>query len=174
MKRSFLLLALLVLCVCEVPSTPQAAQSAEEEIRSVMAQARQASLEGNSNKIASLIADEYLQTDISGHVQDKSTWLTEYFDPIARLIKAGKFHWELYERRDLRIRTYGDSAVVIGALEAKGRGARWLPQTQTWAADPNATFSGTLRFTHVYIKRHGKWLLVALHNAVPVSTTSAK
>ena len=174
MKRSVFLLVLLIASVREATAAPQAAESAEGEIRSMMAQARQASLEGDSNKIASLMADEYVQTDISGHVQDKSTWLKQYFDPISELIKAGKFRWEVYERKDVQIRVYGDSAVVIGALDAKGSRARWMPQTQTWAADPSATFSGTLRFTHVYIRRNGKWLLVALHNAVPVSTAPTK
>lgn len=174
MKKPLLFLALLIVSVWDAPAAPQAAESAEGEIRSVMAQARRASLEGDSNKIASLMADEYLQTDISGHVQDKSTWLKRYFDPISELIKAGKFRWDIYERKDVQVRVYGDSAVVIGALEAKGSGARWMPQSQTWAADPNAAFSGTLRFTHVYIKRNGKWLLVALHNAVPISTVPPK
>jgi len=164
---------LLILSVWERPAALQAEVPAEGEIRSIMAQARQASLDGDSNKIASLIADEYLQTDISGHVQDKSTWLKQYFDPIAELIKAGKFRWEVYERKDVQIHTFGDSAVVIGALEAKGSGARWMPQSQTWTADPNVTFSGTLRFTHVYIRRNGK-LLVALHKAVPVSPPPSK
>lgn len=174
MKTSLLLLFVLILSVWELSAAPQAEASAEGEIRAIMEQARQASLDGDSKIIASLIADEYLQTDISGHVQDKSTWLKQYFDPIAELIKAGKFRWELYERKDVQIHTFGDSAVVIGALEAKGSGARWMPQSQTWTADPNATFSGTLRFTHIYIKRDGKWLLVALHNAVPVSLPPSK
>jgi ketosteroid isomerase-like protein len=174
MKTSLLLLFLLISPVWERPAVSQEEASAEAEIRSIMAQARQASVEGDSKKIASLIADEYLQTDISGHVQDKSTWLKQYFDPIAELIRAGKFRWELYERKDVQIHTFGNSAVVIGALEAKGTGARWMPQSQSWSADPNATFSGTLRFTHVYIKRDGKWLLVALHNAVPVSPLPSK
>jgi hypothetical protein len=141
--------------------------STEAELRAVMFERRQASLEGDSEKIASSMADQYLQTDISGYVQDKAAWLNEYFRPLAELIKAGKFRWEVYEQKDVRLRMYGDSAVVIGRLEAKGSGARATPQ-HTWVADPNASFSGTLRFTHVYIKRNGKWLLVALHNALPL------
>ena len=141
--------------------------SAVAEIRAAMAERLKASLEGDSDKVASLLADEYLQTDISGHVQDKSAWFREYFNPIAELIKAGKFRWEVYDQRELQFRTYGDSVVVVGVLDAKGRGARWVPQSHTWEADSNASFSGTLRFTHVYVKRNGKWLLAALHNAVP-------
>jgi uncharacterized protein (TIGR02246 family) len=165
---------LLIVFVSTTSGLLQAPDSSETEIRSVMAQVLKASLEGDSNTVARLMADEYLQTDIFGHVQDKSTWLREYFNPIAELIKAGKFRWEVYDRKDLQIRTYGDSAVVIGALEAKGSGARWVPQTHTWAADPSASFSGTLRFTHVYVKRNGKWLLAALHNAIPVSSLPPK
>lgn len=153
---------------------PQASGSAEAEIQSVMAQIRKASLEGDSDKVSSLMADEYLQTDISGHVQDKQTWLREYFYPLAELIKAGKFRWEVYERKDVQFRFYGESAVVIGSLEAKGVGAKWVPQSHTWAPDPNASFTGVLRFTHVYVKRNGRWLLAALQNAIPVPSTPAK
>jgi len=141
--------------------------SSEAELWAAMDERRKASLEGNSERIASSMADEYLQTDISGYVQDKTAWLNEYFKPLAELITAGKFHWEVYEQKDLQLRMYGDSAVVMGRLEVKGSGARPTPQ-HTWLADPNASFSGTLRFTHVYIKRNGKWLLAALHNAVPL------
>jgi hypothetical protein len=49
-----------------------------------------------------------------------------------------------------------------------------MPQTQSWEADPNATFSGTLHFTQVYVKHHGRWLLAALQNAVPVAAPAGK
>jgi hypothetical protein len=75
---------------------PLAAQatdsSAEAELRAAMAERRKASLEGDSEKVANSLADEYLQTDISGYVQDKTAWLNEYFKPLAELIKTGKFH----------------------------------------------------------------------------------
>jgi hypothetical protein len=57
-------------------------------------------------------------------------------------------------------------------LQAKGTGARFGPQ-HTWVADPNATFSGILHFTHVYIKRKGKWMLAALHNQMPLPPPNA-
>jgi hypothetical protein len=40
-----------------------------------MDESREASLEGDTDEIASSLADEYLQTDISGHVQDNTAWL---------------------------------------------------------------------------------------------------
>ena len=158
--------------VQEKPMEGSRSNSAEAEIRTAMAERLKASLEGDSDKVGSLLADEYLQTDIFGHVQDKATWFKEYFDPVAELIKTGKFRWEVYEQKELQFRIYGDSAVVVGVLEGKGTGARWSPETHTWSLDSSATFSHTLRFTHVYIRRNGKWLLAALQNAVPYSPPS--
>jgi uncharacterized protein DUF4440 len=175
MKLSLPLLAIkatLLWCILAIPTEAQ--DSAETGLRKVLAERRDASLEGNAEKIASSMTDKYLQTDISGYVQDKATWFKEYFNPLAELIKAGKFRWEVFDQRELEFRFYEDSAVVIGVLEAKGTGARWVPQSHTWQADPGASFSGVLHFTHVYVKRNGRWLLAALHNAVPFKSVSSK
>lgn len=169
-------IAIFVVMVCCWTATlfPQATQSeSETELRAAMAERRKASLEGDTDKIAGSIADDYLQTDISGYVQDKTTWLNEYFKPLAELIKSGKFRWEVFEQKDVQIRMYGNCAVVIGTLELKGKGAKGTPQ-HTWVADPNAIVSLTLRFTRVYIRRNAKWLLAALHNAVPPPPPPAK
>ena len=165
---------LLLACCCRSPMFAQATDSSSEaELGAAMAERMKANVEGDTEKIASSLADEYLQTDIYGYVQDKTAWLNEYFKPPAELIKAGKFRWETFDEKDVRIRAYGDSAVVIGTLDAKGTGARPDRARHTWVADPSASFSGTLRFTRVYIKRNGKWLLAALHNAVPLPPTAA-
>jgi len=115
-----------------------------------------------------------LQTDIRGYVQDKNAWLNEYFEPLAELIKAGKFHWEVFEEKDLQIRVSGNTAVVMGRMELKGTGARADRNRHTWVVDPDAHPVSTLRFTRVYVKRNGKWLLAALHNAVPLPAATNK
>jgi ketosteroid isomerase-like protein len=145
--------------------------SAEAELRAFMNELRRANIQGDVDAIATSITDDYIQTDINGYRQDKTTWLNEYFKPLADLIKAGKFHWNEYERTNLQFRFYGDCAVVTGELHAKGTGAKFGLQ-HTWVADPNASFSGTLHFTHVYTKQNGKWMLAALHNQIPVTTDS--
>jgi hypothetical protein len=141
--------------------------SKEAELHTFMAELRKASIEGDVDAIANSMSDDYIQTDINGYRQDKKTWLNEYFRPLAELIKAGKFHWNEYERKDLQFRFYGSCAVVTGELQAKGTGAKFGAQ-HTWVADPSASFSGTLHFTHVYIKRNGNWMLAALHNQMPL------
>jgi mannose-6-phosphate isomerase-like protein (cupin superfamily) len=169
------LVLVAITCCWRVPLYSQAIESSSEaELHAVLAERRKASLEGDSEKIAASMADEYLQTDILGYVQNKTTWLNEYFNPLAELIKAGTFRWEVFNEKDVQFHSYGDTAVIIGTLEAKGSGARMDPDRHTWVADPNGAFSGKLRFTRVYVKRNGKWLLAALHNAVPLSATPQK
>jgi uncharacterized protein (TIGR02246 family) len=151
--------------------SPKAKSSAQAELRDAMAELRKASLAGDTERVASLIADDYLQTNVSGQVQDKSAWLAEYFKPLAALIKAGTLHWETYEDEDVRIRIFGDAAVLIGRLTVKATGAK--PGAQTWEASPGSSFGGSLRFTRVWIKRDGRWLLAAVHNALPPSPPPA-
>ena len=154
--------------VSEAPMKSMDTPAAESELRAVMAERRKAALEGDTERVASSMTDEYLQTDIYGYVQDKTAWLNEYFKPLAELIKAGKFRWDVFEERDVQIRTFGNTAVVIGTLGLTSSGARVDRERHTWIADPEAHRSSTLHFTRAYIKRNGKWLLVALHNAVPL------
>jgi uncharacterized protein (TIGR02246 family) len=154
-----------------VLTAEEASSVAEAELRAVIDERRKASVGGNTEMIAKSMADEYIQTDIAGYVQNKTTWLNEYFKPLAELIVAGKFHWEAFDEKDIQIRMYGDTAVVIGTLELKGSGARPTPQ-HTWVADPDAHPSLKLRFTRVYVKRDGQWLLAALHNTVPAQQST--
>jgi len=51
--------------VQEKPMEGSTSDSVEAEIRTAMAERLKASLEGDSDKVSSLLADEYLQTDIS-------------------------------------------------------------------------------------------------------------
>jgi uncharacterized protein (TIGR02246 family) len=169
MRIRTVVILVVVACCCKAPLLSQSAgSSSEAELRALMAERRKASLEGDSEKVASSMVDDYLQTDISGYVQDKTTWLNEYFKPLAELIKAGKFRWEIYDEKEVQLRVYGDTAVVIGSLELKSAGARPDRDRHTWVADPNASFSRMLRFTRVYVRQNGKWLLAALQNAVPL------
>ena len=146
--------------------------SSEIELRETMAELHKAALEGDTEKTASLMADDYLQTDVSGHVQDKTAWLNEYARPLAELIKSKKFRWETYEETEVHLHVYDDAAVVMGTLDLKGVGARW-GAGHTWVADPNAHPSLTLSFTRVFIRRNGKWMLAAIHNVVPAPPPAA-
>lgn len=148
----------------DMPMNGVATPSTERELRMAMAERHKAMLAGDVDVVDRLTADEYVQTDISGYVQDKSAWLNEYFRPLAALMKAGKFRWDAYEEKDIQVRMFGDGAVVIGSMNLKGTGAK--PNGHTWVESAGTTFAGTLRFTRVWVNRSGSWRLAALQNAL--------
>jgi len=172
MNMFVVLVTLFCIATSALAQQPNSKSSAEVELRALMAELRKASIEGDVDTVANSMTDDYLQTDINGYRQDKTTWLNEYFKPIADLIKTGKFHWDEYERTNLQFRFHGDCAVVTGELHVKETGGK--PGEHTFVADSNASFSGTLHFTHVYIKQNGKWMLAALHNQMPLPPANAK
>jgi Domain of unknown function (DUF4440) len=149
--------------------------SSESELRAVMEALHRAALEGDSEKTAGLMTEEYVQTDISGHFEEKAEWLNTYARPLATLIKSGKFHWDSYAERDVETRLYDSTAIVMGVLDLKGTGARWSGPQLTWVADPDAHPALVLRFTRVFVRRDGRWLLAAIHNAaVPQPPTKSQ
>ena len=123
-----------------------------------------AMLAGDDEIVESLTADDYVQTDISGYVQDKSAWLNEYFRPLAAMMRAGKFRWDTYEEKNVQIHIFGNAAVVTGSMNLKGTGAK--PSGHTWVESPETTFAGAVRFTRVWVNQNGGWRLAALQNAL--------
>ena len=66
------------------------------------------------------------------------------------ILRSGKVRFERYETSDIRIRVYDDAAVVTGRLQ-RTRNAHGQEANDNW------------RFTKVYIRRGGKWQVVAWH-----------
>jgi ketosteroid isomerase-like protein len=139
--------------------------SVETEVLAAVAARDRAFLAADEKTVAQFMADDYLQTDVLGHVQDKSTWLKEYFEPLASKIKSGEFRWGTFTKSDVQLRDLGNVAVVIGTLTLRGIGLKW--SDNRWVAsqqDENRPPSSA-RFTQVWAKRDGAWKLVVVHNA---------
>ncbi len=66
------------------------------------------------------------------------------------ILRSGKVKFERYETSDLGIHVYDNAAVVTGRLE-RTRSAQGHDVNDEW------------RFTKVYIRRKGKWQVVAWH-----------
>jgi len=64
--------------------------------------------------------------------------------------RSGKMHFQKYETSDLRIRVFGDAAVVTGRLQ-RTRTLNGQVKEDDW------------RFTKVYVRRAGQWQVVAYH-----------
>ncbi len=64
--------------------------------------------------------------------------------------RSGKMVFQKYETSDLRIRVFGDAAVVTGRLQ-RTRTRNGQVVEDDW------------RFTKVYVRRAGQWQVVAFH-----------
>ncbi len=156
MKRILLLYVFLLSLGCSIsqaqsPNNKQASRkSADTEVLKAVDKFYDAFLAGDVETVRRMTAEDYLQTDVNGKVQDKSAWLAEYYMPIVERMKARQFKWDVLERKDSQVRRYGNVAVLIGRTTLKGS---------------NAPKARELRFTQVWVKRNGDWQRAVFHNA---------
>ena len=85
-------------------------------------------------------ADDIITTDPSGRVTDKTQDKKD--------LSSGDLKFQSMELSDLKVHVYGNVAVATGANKLKG----------TYKGQD---ISGTYRFTDTWVKRNGKWQVVA-------------
>jgi ketosteroid isomerase-like protein len=100
----------------------------------------------------SLLAEDDLQTDFRGVVQDKASWL-QTFKQVAANVHSGDTQWEI-SFDDEKVRAYGNAAVVTGRGTFKG-------------LRKGAPVNHVIRFTTVWVKRERAWQLVS-YQATPI------
>lgn len=158
------LLVSAILCGMTQPAAGQS--SAKAEVLAALAERDKAFVAGDETKVAQFMSEDYLQTDVSGNVQDKQAWLNDYYRPMVPWLKSGKTRWVTFDRSDIVVRELGDTVVVAGKQTIKHIGVDpWNPTDITPPDSPRPPRS--LRFTHVWIKRGGAWKLAVVHNAIP-------
>lgn len=102
----------------------------------------EAHLQGNANALDSLWADDLIVTVPKMMVLTKAEAIG--------IMRSGRMTFTHYHTSDLRIRVYGDAAVVTGRLQrTRHRDGREVGDD--W------------RFTKVYIRRANSWRVVAWH-----------
>ena len=99
-----------------------------------------AHLSGDAVALEKLWAEDLFVTMPDMPVMNKEEWLAIW--------RAGKMKFDIYKTSDIRIKVYGNSAVVTGQL-VRIRDARSTKFEDDW------------RFTKVYVRRSGKWQVVA-------------
>ena len=86
-------------------------------------------------------AEEYVYTDPNGQLSNKKDSL--------EAAKGGAAKISSFKIRDVKVHVYGDSAVLTGQTQLKGK-------------DENGgDFSGDYRWTDVFVRRDGRWQAVA-------------
>ena len=137
------LAAVLVVLLCCAPAAhaffPHH-DGMHKEIEDLEMQWRQALLTNNVPALAKMLADDYLGISPDGTLETKADVLA------AR--RAG--HAEVAELNlsDIKIRIYGNTAVVTSRAEVVGQSG-------------NRDISGYYRYTRVYTDRMGQWKIVS-------------
>ena len=137
MKRFMIVLAFVV-----AASALALAQGGdvEQSIKALSEQVDQAALKGDVAAIDKLLADDYIAIRVNGATFTKADVLENF--------KSGKLKYEAIEISDMKVRVYGDTALVNATAKVKGHfGATDL--------------SGQYRGVRVWVKRKGQWQSVS-------------
>ena len=142
--RCFLLSAIL----CGMVQTAAGQSSAKDEVLAAFTERDKAFVAGDETKVAQFMSEDYLQTSVSGKVQDKQAWLKEYFGPLAPSLRSGETRLTTFDRSDIVVRDFGDTFIVAGKLLYKFAGVDpWNPNTAFQTGPPRV-----IRFTEVWIQ----------------------
>ncbi len=98
----------------------------------------------DTDALAQLWADEYIGTAPNGRVVTRNDLMSA--------VKGGAINLEALDIDDLRIRLFGDVAVLTGHAQVK-------------ATVNGEDYSGSYRGTGVYVKRDGRWQAVGVQVA---------
>lgn len=110
------------------------------EIEGLEMQWRQAQLSNDVDAMDRLLADDYVGISANGTIESKA-------DALA-VRRSGTLHITSLDLSDLKVRVYGDTAVVTSRADLEGNNG------------PNS-ISGRYRYTRVYTKQAGQWKIVS-------------
>jgi ketosteroid isomerase-like protein len=108
----------------------------EESIKAKTEQLNQAALKGDVATYDKLLADDYTSISVLGTTSNKAQILEN--------IKSGRLKFEAIDVSDMKVRVYGDTALVNSVVNVKGHLG-------------DADVSGQWRSVRVWVKRNGQW-----------------
>ena len=123
-------------------SKADAADETKQQVLKSEVLQNQALLKNDADLLGSMCADELAWTNASGVLLSKTQMLAD--------LRSGKQKNETIKHEDIRLHVYGTTVVVTGL------------STSTYLYK-GKTFIGSRRFTNVWIKQSGRWMLVVHH-----------
>jgi hypothetical protein len=134
-------LLLLILLTSATPC-PAADKADEAAVIKLLHAACEAFRVGNVDYLDTALDARFTLTDSRGAVTTKEQELAA--------VRAGNPKYEIFRNSDMKVRLYGDTALVNGITTVQG------------TAD-GQPFRAELQFTDTLIKRNGAWQLAASH-----------
>ena len=129
-------------CDSLIQCRPGVRSDMEEELLKIEKEFAQAIVRNDLEAVGRLVAEDWIIIDPNGGIVDRM----RFFE----VIKSGALTHDMMESEDLRVRIYGDSAVVTAVTRTKGI---FMGQD----------FSTQERATDVFVKRDGRWQCVLTH-----------
>ncbi len=111
--------------------------TSQQQITSLMKQLQQARLKADASFFQKYLTDDYIGIHGDGATETKPQ--------LVENVESGALKYEAYDMRELKIRTYGDTAVANTLVEVKAIEANGKRST------------GEFRTTWVWIRRKGNW-----------------
>jgi ketosteroid isomerase-like protein len=146
MKRLMfvIVLMLLVSCVSFGQANKSAGQNVVQEITALENAWIEAAQKHDVSWFEKYLADSYTGTDEEGKVSDKAMITANVKNKVSKI--------ETISYENVKVRSYGDTAVATGITVVKG----------TFKGKDN---SGKYPWTDTWIKLNGSWQCVAGHNS---------
>jgi len=134
MKRVIALTLLGMLAA--VPTHAQGRNATEREVLKASQLLEEASLiKKDRTTMERLYANDYMYTHSNGTVLNKAQEIAESMSPDQA--------WTAHKSDDMKVRIYGDVAVVTGVSTLTGSAKGYV--------------SGPRRFTEIWVRRNGRW-----------------
>jgi len=140
MKIALRLTVTLLTLFLSTRSNGQSADKASDEIQKLEREWASAAPKGDTKPIESLWVDDFCLTNHVGQVLPKAV--------IIEKIKDASLKIESLDYSGMKVRTYGDTAVVTGRLTIKA----------TWEG---SDVGGEYAFTDTFVRQGGKWRAVS-------------
>ena len=138
MRHTLLSAAFLTLMVPSMGRADDAA--AEKQVAMLSKQHREAVVKGDTKAIDSILADDWVGISPTGNVESKAQQ--------AKTLKDGSVDFEAIDPEEVKVRVYGDAAVVTGRYHVK-------------LTTNGQKIDQLVRTIEVFVKQGGKWRCVS-------------
>jgi uncharacterized protein (TIGR02246 family) len=143
MKRNVGAIVLIVIAACGYASAQDNPADAVQKLERAWLDAYE---QNDEKAMTAILADDFVITFPDGSTQTKPQILAMIKMPGAAGRPTPKFYTE-----EVRPRVYGDTVILIGRVVTE------------WRRDGQAISKEQQRYTDTYVKRNGRWQVVASH-----------